>query len=78
MSSPISLAALEPVLKRVLVDTVCMFQPGPQVLDETTGEYEPGRHVQRGAVVHKPDPVLLKVSSPWTAVDRNEKARRGS
>ncbi|MFH8772015.1 DUF6093 family protein [Streptomyces sp. NPDC017958] len=45
MSSPISLAALEPVLKRILVDTVQMFRPGPQVLNEATGEYEPGPDV---------------------------------
>ncbi|MEH0576806.1 MULTISPECIES: DUF6093 family protein [Streptomyces] len=45
MSSPISLAALEPVLKRILVDTVQMFRPGPQVLNEDTGVYEPGPDV---------------------------------
>ncbi|MER6918854.1 DUF6093 family protein [Streptomyces spiralis] len=45
MSSPISLAALEPVLKRILVDTVQMFRPGPQVLNEDTGEYDPGPDV---------------------------------
>ncbi|WP_225102216.1 DUF6093 family protein [Streptomyces sp. CoH27] len=42
MNNPISLAALEPVLKRILVDTVQIFRPGPQVLNEATGEYEPG------------------------------------
>ncbi|MEU3340411.1 DUF6093 family protein [Streptomyces sp. NPDC006668] len=45
MSSPISLAAIEPVLRRILVDTVQMFRPGPQVLNETTGEYERGPDV---------------------------------
>ncbi|WP_324787028.1 DUF6093 family protein [Streptomyces sp. H51] len=45
MSSPISLAALEPVLQRILVDTVQIFRPGPQVLNEDTGVYEPGPDV---------------------------------
>ncbi|MFD7769854.1 DUF6093 family protein [Streptomyces sp. NPDC059787] len=45
MSSPISLAALEPVLKRIMVDTVRIFRPGPQVLNEDTGVYEPGPDV---------------------------------
>lgn len=45
MSSPISLAALAPVMKRIMVDTVQIFRPGPQVLNDDTGEYEPGPDV---------------------------------
>ncbi|MDT0465135.1 hypothetical protein [Streptomyces gibsoniae] len=39
MSSPISLAALGPVMKRIMVDTVQIFRPGPEVLDPDTGVY---------------------------------------
>ncbi|MCX4858333.1 DUF6093 family protein [Streptomyces canus] len=45
MSIPISLAALAPVMKRIMVDTVQIFRPGPQVLNEDTGVYEPGPDV---------------------------------
>ena len=45
MSSPISLAALVPVMARIMVDTVEIFRPGPQVLNEDTGVYEPGPDV---------------------------------
>ncbi|MGW1798635.1 DUF6093 family protein [Streptomyces sp. NPDC001984] len=42
MSSPISLAALAPVMSRIMVDTVEIFRPGPEVLDPDTGVYVPG------------------------------------
>jgi hypothetical protein len=45
MNSPISLAALAPVMKRIPVDTGQIFRPGPQVLNEDTGVYEPGPDV---------------------------------
>ncbi|MFF3659255.1 DUF6093 family protein [Streptomyces olivochromogenes] len=45
MSNPISLAALAPVMARIKVDTVQIFRPGPQVLNEDTGVYEPGPDV---------------------------------
>jgi hypothetical protein len=45
MSSPISLAAIAPVMKRIMVDTVQVFRPSPQVLNEDTGVYEPGPDV---------------------------------
>ncbi|MCX4431421.1 DUF6093 family protein [Streptomyces mirabilis] len=45
MSNPISLAALAPVMARIMVDTVQIFRPGPQVLNEDTGVYEPGPDV---------------------------------
>jgi hypothetical protein len=45
MTSPISLAALAPVMKRIMADTVQIFRPGPQVLNEETGLYEPGPDV---------------------------------
>ncbi|MEW2257951.1 DUF6093 family protein [Streptomyces sp. NPDC047869] len=45
MSSPISLAAIAPVMKRIMVNTVQIFRPGPQVLSEDTGEYVAGPDV---------------------------------
>ncbi|MFE2578869.1 DUF6093 family protein [Streptomyces sp. NPDC059378] len=45
MNSPISLAALRPVVNRILVDTVQIFRPGTPILNEETGEYEPGPDV---------------------------------
>ncbi|MGW4435148.1 DUF6093 family protein [Streptomyces sp. NPDC004596] len=45
MSSPIALAAIAPVMKRIMVDTVQIFRPGPQVLNEDTGEYVAGPDV---------------------------------
>lgn len=42
MSSPISLAALAPIMDRIMVDTVQVFRPGPEVLDPDTGVYVPG------------------------------------
>ncbi|MFB7571837.1 DUF6093 family protein [Streptomyces sp. NPDC056165] len=42
MSSPISLSALAPIMRRIMVDTVQIFRPGPEVLDPDSGEYIPG------------------------------------
>jgi hypothetical protein len=42
MSSPISLAALAPIMSRIMVDTVQIFRPGPEVLDPDTGVYIQG------------------------------------
>ncbi|MET7890006.1 DUF6093 family protein [Streptomyces mirabilis] len=42
MSNPISLAALVPIMDRIMVDTVQIFRPGPEVLDPDTGVYVPG------------------------------------
>ncbi|MDX2849295.1 DUF6093 family protein [Streptomyces sp. PA03-3a] len=42
MSSPLSLAALAPILERIMVDTVQIFTPGPDVLDPDSGVYIPG------------------------------------
>ncbi|MEV6740080.1 DUF6093 family protein [Streptomyces sp. NPDC051104] len=78
MSGPISLAALAPVMKRIMVDTVQIFRPGPQVLNEDTGEYEPGPDVivweGLGAVFAAGGPVfaqpLLGQAYPDDARDR--------
>ncbi|MGW2936122.1 DUF6093 family protein [Streptomyces sp. NPDC001156] len=42
MSSPIALAAAAPILARIMVDTVQIFRPGPEVLDPDSGVYVPG------------------------------------
>ncbi|WP_147317944.1 DUF6093 family protein [Streptomyces sp. 3212.3] len=42
-SEGLSLAAVAPIVEtRILVDTVEIFRPGPEVLDPDTGEYHPG------------------------------------
>jgi hypothetical protein len=39
----LSLAAVAPIVEsRILVDTVQIFRPGPEVLDPDSGEYVPG------------------------------------
>lgn len=45
-SEGLSLAAIAPIVEtRILVDTVQIFRPGPQVLNPDTGVYEPGPDV---------------------------------
>ncbi len=68
-SEGLSLAAVAPIVEtRILVDTIQIFRPGPEVLNPDTGEYEPGPDVivceGAGAVFGAggPGPVL---SCPW-------------
>ncbi|MFF3493731.1 DUF6093 family protein [Streptomyces sp. NPDC002795] len=46
MTTPVeglSLDAVAPIVEsRILVDTIEIFRPGPEVLDPDTGEYKPG------------------------------------
>ncbi|MEU1600714.1 hypothetical protein ABZ468_50305 [Streptomyces sp. NPDC005708] len=48
MSSPISLAALAPIMSRIMVDTVEIFRPAPEVLDPDSGVYVPGPGLRPG------------------------------
>lgn len=42
-SEGLSLAAVAPIVEtRILVDTVEIFRPGPEILDPDSGEYVPG------------------------------------
>ncbi|WP_327421131.1 DUF6093 family protein [Streptomyces sp. NBC_01230] len=42
-SEGLTLAAVAPIVEtRILVDTVEIFRPGPQILNPDTGVYEPG------------------------------------
>jgi hypothetical protein len=42
-SGGLSLAAVAPIVEtRILVDTIEIFRPGPEILDPDSGEYVPG------------------------------------
>lgn len=46
LSEGLSLAAVAPIVEtRILVDTIEIFRPGPEILDTDSGEYVPGPDV---------------------------------